>query len=62
MSEEKLKSLLDPEIDRTAQGSADGRTHTNLGIYAVRKRLDYVQMEWRRWGLFQKKERERKLF
>ena len=42
MSEEKLKSLLDPEIDRTAQGSADGRTHTNLGIYAVRQRLDYV--------------------
>ena len=25
-----------------ARNTEQGRTHTNLGIYAVRKRLDYV--------------------
>lgn len=41
MSEEKLKSLLAPDMEE-AGNTEQGRTHTNLGIYAVRKRLDYV--------------------
>lgn len=42
MSKEKLESLLDPDMSGKEQKPEDGRTHTNLGVYAVRKRLDYV--------------------
>lgn len=42
MSKEKINSLLDPEINRKERKPEDGQTHTNLGIYALRKRLDYV--------------------
>lgn len=42
MPKEKIDSLLDPEIIREERKSEDGQTHTNLGIYALRKRLDYV--------------------
>lgn len=38
----KLERLTNPETDWGEQKPGDGKAHTRLGIYAVRKRLDYV--------------------
>lgn len=42
MSKKQLDSLLDPQMSGKEQKAEDGKTHTNLGVYAIRKRLDYV--------------------
>lgn len=42
MTKEKLDSLLNPDVSREDIRPEDGQTHTNLGIYAIRKRLEYV--------------------
>lgn len=39
---EKLKHLTSPATDRGEEKTGEARPHTRLGIYAVRKRLDYV--------------------
>lgn len=39
MSEEKLKKLLEDGGERKP---GEGETHTHLGVYAVKKRMDYV--------------------
>ncbi len=39
--EEKLRKLLDPDHPEEGKTGQE-RTHTHLGIYAVRKRLDYI--------------------
>ena len=41
MSEEKLRSVLNPE-ERNKTREEDQRPHTHLGVYAVKKRLDYL--------------------
>lgn len=39
---DRLASLLNPETEQKESRERDGRTHTSLGVYAVRKRLDYI--------------------
>ena len=34
--------MLNPQGGQEESGQKNGRTHTSLGIYAVRKRLDYI--------------------
>lgn len=42
ISENKVKTLLKPLDERSEEQEGKGRLHTRLGIYAIRKRLEYV--------------------